>query len=135
MVVFFGSCCSPLPGDPIVGYITRGRGVSVHRADCKNVENLMREEARIIEVEWASEEHSTFTVTIRVRVVDKAGSLLEVSKTLMSLNVNITNLSSRSTEAGDALMDMTFSVSGTEQLRMILSNLQKLPEVIEAYRM
>lgn len=134
MAVFFGSCCNPLPGDPIIGYITRGRGVSVHRADCTNAQSLLKEADRIIEVEWAVEEKSTFSATIRVRVVDKAGSLMEVSKVLMSLNVNMTNLTSRSTDEGDAIMDLTFTVTGTEQLRMILANLQKLPEVIEAYR-
>ena len=67
-------------------------------------------------------------------MIDKAGSLMEVSKVLTSLNVNMTNLVSRSTDDGDANMDMTFTVTGTEQLKMIMANLRKLPEVIEVYR-
>ena len=134
MAVFFASCCNPLPGDAIIGYITRGRGVSIHRADCKNAISLMNEPDRIIEVEWAAEEKSSFSATIRLRVVDKAGSLMEVSKVLMSLNVNMTSLQSRSTAEGEATMDMTFTVTGTEQLKVILTNLRKLPEVLDAYR-
>ena len=134
MAVFFANCCNPLPGDAIIGYITRGRGVSIHRADCKNAIQLQNEPDRIIEVEWAAEEKSSFSATIRLRVVDKAGTLMEISKVLMSLNVNMTSLQSRSTDEGDAIMDMTFTVTGTEQLKVILTNLRKLPEVIEVYR-
>ena len=134
MAVFFASCCNPLPGDAIIGYITRGRGVSIHRADCKNAISLMNEPDRIIEVEWAAEEKSSFSATIRLRVVDKAGSLMEISKVLMSLNVNMSALQSRSTAEGEATMDMTFTVTGTEQLKVILTNLRKLPEVLDAYR-
>ncbi len=134
MAVFFGNCCNPLPGDPIIGYITRGRGISIHRADCKNALNLMKEPNRIIEVEWAAEEKATFSATIRVRVVDKAGSLMAVSKVLLSLNINMTNINSHATDEGDAIIDMTFTVTGTEQLKVIITNLKKLPEVIDAYR-
>ena len=87
MAVFFGNCCNPLPGDPIVGYVTRGRGVSVHRADCKNVQSLMQDADRMIEVEWALDEHTSFSATIRVFIEDKPGSLMEVSKVLLNLNV------------------------------------------------
>ena len=134
MAIFFANCCNPLPGDAIIGYITRGRGVSIHRADCKNAISLLKEPDRIIEVEWAAEEKSSFSATIRLRVVDKAGTLMEVSKVLMSLNVNMTSLQSRSPDEGDAIMDMTFTVTGSEQLKIILNNLRKLPEVIDAFR-
>ncbi len=134
MAVFFGSCCNPLPGDPIVGYITRGRGVSIHRADCKNVESLKKEPDRIIEVEWAADEKAEFSAAIRLFVVDKAGSLMEVSKVLTSLNVNMTDLKSRSTNEGYAIMEMTFTVTGSDQLQMILSNLKKIKQVIDVFR-
>ena len=134
MAVFFANCCNPLPGDAIIGYITRGRGVSIHRADCKNAVALMSDKERIVEVEWAAEEKNAFSATICLRVVDKAGSLMEISRVLMSLNVNMTSLVSRSTSEGEAMMDITFTVSGTEQLKVILTNLKKLPEVLDAYR-
>ena len=134
MAVFFGNCCNPLPGDPIVGYVTRGRGVSVHRADCKNLKNLMQEADRMIEVEWAMDEHTSFSATIRVFIEDKPGSLMEVSKVLLNLNVNMTDLSSRSTDDGYAAMEITCTVTGAEQLQMIISNLRKVKQVVDVFR-
>ncbi|MBQ2201784.1 MAG: bifunctional (p)ppGpp synthetase/guanosine-3',5'-bis(diphosphate) 3'-pyrophosphohydrolase, partial [Clostridia bacterium] len=117
-----------------VGYVTRGRGVSVHRADCKNVQSLMQEADRMIEVEWAMDEHTSFSATIRVFIEDKPGSLMEVSKVLLNLNVNMTDLSSRSTEDGYAAMEITCTVSGTEQLQVIISNLKKIKQVVDVFR-
>lgn len=134
MAVFFGNCCNPLPGDPIVGYVTRGRGVSVHRADCKNVQSLMQEADRMIEVEWATDSRTDFSATIRVFIEDKPGSLMEVSKVLLGLNVNMTDLSSRSTVDGYAAMEITCTVSGAEQLQVIISNLKKIKQVIDVFR-
>ncbi len=134
MAVFFGNCCNPLPGDPIIGYVTRGRGVSVHRADCKNAENLMQDPERMIEVEWAIDERTSFSATIRVFIEDKPGSLMEVSKVLLGLNVNMTDLKSRSTEDGYAAMEITCTVSNAEQLNVIVSNLKKLKQVVDVFR-
>lgn len=134
MAVFFGNCCNPLPGDPIIGYVTRGRGVSVHRKDCKNVQSLMQDAERMIEVEWALDERTNFSATIRVFIEDKPGSLLEVSKVLLSLNVNMTDLKSRSTEDGYAAMEITCTVENAEQLNVIVSNLKKLKQVVDVFR-
>ncbi len=134
MAVFFGNCCNPLPGDPIVGYITRGRGVSVHRADCKNLESLMKESERMIEVEWALDARTNFSATIRVFIEDRPGSLLEVSKVLLGLNVNMTDLSSKSTDDGYAAMEITCTVESAEQLDVIISNLKKIKQVVDVFR-
>ena len=134
MAVFFGNCCNPLPGDPIIGYVTRGRGVSVHRKDCKNVQSLMQDPDRLIEVEWAIDERTDFSATIRVFIEDQPGSLLEVSKVLLGLNVNMTGLSSRSTDDGYAAMEITCTVSNAEQLQSIIANLKKIKQVIDVFR-
>ena len=134
MAVFFGNCCNPLPGDPIIGYVTRGRGVSVHRADCKNVQSLMQDPERLIEVEWAIDERTNFSATMRVFIEDKPGSLLEVSKVLLSLNVNMTDLSSKSTDDGYAAMEITCTVENAEQLQVIISNLKKIKQVVDVFR-
>lgn len=134
MSVFFSNCCNPLPGDSIIGYITRGRGVSIHRSDCKNAPSLMQEPDRMIPVEWAMDEKTEFSAAIRIIVVDKAGSLLAVSKVLMTLNVNMTDLNSHSGEDGQAVMDMTFTVTGAEQLQKVISNLKKLEQVVDVFR-
>ena len=134
MAVFFGNCCNPLPGDPIIGYVTRGRGVSIHRADCKNVQSLMQDPERLIEVEWAIDERTNFSATIRVFIEDKPGSLLEVSKVLLCLNVNMTDLKSRSTDDGYAAMEITCTVANAEQLNVIVTNLRKLKQVVDVFR-
>ena len=134
MAVFFGNCCNPLPGDPIIGYVTRGRGVSIHRADCKNAQRLMQDSERLIEVEWAIDERTNFNATIRVFVEDKPGSLLEVSKVLLNLNVNMTDLKSKSTDDGYAAMEITCTVANIEQLQIIISNLKKIKQVVDVFR-
>lgn len=134
MVVRFGNCCNPLPGDPIVGYITRGRGVSVHREDCKNIHNLSEDEGRMIEVEWAQRRSSNFSASLRMHLQDHTGALFEVSKTLTTLNINITDMSSRATDEGYAIVEMTFTVSDTEQLQQVISNLKKVSSVLSVYR-
>ncbi len=134
MQVRFGNCCNPIPGDPIVGYITRGRGVSVHRADCKNIAALLSEPDRIIDVEWAGDVKASFAVSIVIRALDRSGTLMEISRVLMEQSINITDLSSRVTGDGKAEMKMTFIVTGADQLRQVTANLKKLKNVEDVYR-
>lgn len=134
MAVRFGNCCNPVPGDPIIGYITRGRGVSVHRRDCKNISNLMKDPDRIIDVEWASDSKAAFTASLVLHMADKAGSLLEMSKALNALNVNISSLSSKSTDKGYALVNLSFTVNSADQLKVVMASLKKLKSVAEIYR-
>ena len=94
----------------------------------------MQEADRMIEVEWALDERTNFSATIRVFIEDKPGSLLEVSKVLLSLNVNMTDLKSKSTEDGYAAMEITCTVSTSEQLNVIVSNLRKLKQVVDVFR-
>lgn len=134
MAVRFGNCCNPLPGDPIVGYITRGRGVSVHRADCKNVQNLSEDEGRIIEVEWALQAKASFTASLRMHLADHTGALFEVSKALTTLNINISDMSSKATSEGYAVVDMTFTVTDAVQLQLVITTLKKVDAVISVFR-
>jgi GTP pyrophosphokinase len=94
----------------------------------------MQEADRMIEVEWAMDERTNFSATIRVFIEDKPGSLLEVSKVLMNLNVNMTDLKSKSTEDGYAAMEITCTVKNAEQLNIIVSNLKKLKQVMDVFR-
>jgi GTP pyrophosphokinase len=88
----------------------------------------------MIEVEWAVDERTNFSATIRVFIEDQPGSLMEVSKVLLNLNVNITDLSSRSTEDGFAAMEITCTVASAEKLGVIISNLRKLKQVVDVFR-
>jgi GTP pyrophosphokinase len=135
MAVRFGNCCNPLPGDPIIGYITRGRGVSVHRADCPNVANLRTDKDRIIEVEWAINAKSAFNASLQIEGENRPGTLSQVSATLSSLNISIQSISGRPASDGRYIIEMTFEVNNTEQLSVIIKNLKKLKCVNEVYRM
>ncbi len=134
MAVRFGNCCNPLPGDDIIGYITRGRGVSVHRADCTNAQNLRAEEDRIIDVEWAVNAKSSFNASVQIHAEDKPGTLTEISAMLSGLNVSIQGMSGRPLQDGKYLLDMTFAVTDADQLNIIMRNLKKLKNVNDAYR-
>ena len=134
MSVHFSSCCNPLPGDNIVGYITRGRGVSIHRADCRNMPRLSLEPERFVPVEWAASTSEEFSATVFIHVVDKTGSLLEISRLLTTMNVYISDMKAQTTADGVATMLVTFVVSDADQLNHIMSNLRKLKSVIEVRR-
>jgi GTP pyrophosphokinase len=134
MSVHFSNCCNPLPGDKIVGYITRGRGVSIHRADCRNMARLQQEPERFVPVEWAASSSEEFSATVFIHVVDKTGSLLEISRLLTTMNVYISDMKAQTTADGVATMLVTFVVSDTDQLNHIMSNLRKLKSVIEVRR-
>lgn len=134
MAVRFGNCCNPLPGDPIIGYITRGRGVSVHRVDCTNAENLRMDPERIIDVEWAIGADTSFHASLQIHAEDRAGTLLEISALLSGMNINIQGLSGKPTGDGKYVVDMTFSVSNSEQLNQIMRSLKQLKCVNEVYR-
>ncbi|MCL2671248.1 MAG: bifunctional (p)ppGpp synthetase/guanosine-3',5'-bis(diphosphate) 3'-pyrophosphohydrolase [Clostridiales bacterium] len=136
MATRFAACCSPMRGDVIVGYISRGRGLSVHRADCKNVKALqLTEPARFIEVEWEQKSRASFAAGLLVRVTDKQGALLELSKFFVSQNINLADISCKATPHGYAECKVRFIVSGAEQLQLLMTNMRKLKIVVEVSRM
>ncbi len=135
MAVRFGNCCNPLPGDPIIGYITRGRGVSVHRADCPNVANLLADKDRIIEVEWAINSNSSFNASLQIEGENRPGTLSQISATLSGLNISIQSISGRPMADERYIIEMTFEVANTEQLNVIIKSLKKLKCVGEVHRM
>ncbi|MCR5612003.1 MAG: bifunctional (p)ppGpp synthetase/guanosine-3',5'-bis(diphosphate) 3'-pyrophosphohydrolase [Clostridiales bacterium] len=133
MVVHFAKCCTPVPGDPIFGYITRGRGVSVHRQDCPNAEQLMLDVERIIEVEWVTGINQVFPVTIHVIAGERAGIMMEITQLLLSMRINTKYLTAKS--LGDSVdITLTFDVSNSEQLQNIIKSIQKLDNVISVER-
>lgn len=133
MVVHFAKCCTPVPGDPIFGYITRGRGVSVHRQDCPNAEQLMLDVERIIEVEWVTGINQVFPVTIHVIAGERAGIMMEITQLLLSMRINTKYLTAKS--LGDLVdITITFDVNNSDQLQNIIKNIQKLDGVISVER-
>ena len=136
MLVRFARCCNPLPGDEIVGYITRGRGVSVHRADCVNLKDSGVEPERMIEVEWESSGAGSYEADIQMLCYDHAGLFAEISLMFASQDVPVTAVTAHTVKNKQGLctMNMTIVIKTTQQLDKLLRDLQKRPDVIEVFR-
>ena len=128
-------CCTPVPGDQIFGFITKGGGVSVHRTDCTNSEKLHQEPERIIEVSWASSfTNAVFMVTIQIEGLDRNGLLSEVTRVVSDQKVPITATSSHTAEDRVAMIRFTFEVSDTKQLGYLMNQLRNVEGVFDVYR-
>jgi GTP pyrophosphokinase len=129
-------CCQPLPGDPIVGYITVGRGVSIHRQDCASVLQLEgREPERIIQVSWGPVPVQTYPVDIVIRAYDRSGLLRDVTQVLLNDRINVLAVNTRSNkEDNTASMLLTIEIPGLDALARLLARISQLPNVIEARR-
>ncbi len=133
LLVNLARCCSPMPGDEIVGYITRGRGVTVHRDDCPNILAL-RDVERLIDVSWGSEEEEQrYVVPVEVVAYDREGLLREISTIIADQKVNITSVDV-STRQHIATLNLQLEIASNQQLTRILSKLEMVPSVVEARR-
>jgi GTP pyrophosphokinase len=127
-------CCSPLPGDDIVGFITRGYGVSIHKADCPNVINCNEETAeRLVRARWDSE-NGDFTVTIAVIGENRIGLMADISSQLAAMRINIHSLSAREQKDGSTLILLTIDVNSAEHLKLIIAKLSRISGVYSAER-
>jgi GTP pyrophosphokinase len=127
-------CCTPVPGDSIFGFVTRGSGVSVHRSDCVNVESLTSQAERLVEVEWAPTPRSVFLVNIAVEALDRARLLADVTKALSDTHVNILNASVATTRDRIATSRFTFEMADPKHLGSVLKAVRSVEGVFDAYR-
>jgi GTP diphosphokinase / guanosine-3',5'-bis(diphosphate) 3'-diphosphatase len=127
-------CCTPVPGDEIIGFVTRGQGVSVHRNDCPNVKSLAREPDRFIDVSWKAGGATTFTVTIQVEALDRTKLLRDVAQVLGDLHVNIVSASTHVGRDRIAKQRFTFELADIAHLSSILAAARRVDGVFEAYR-
>ncbi|MBK9740254.1 MAG: bifunctional (p)ppGpp synthetase/guanosine-3',5'-bis(diphosphate) 3'-pyrophosphohydrolase [Actinobacteria bacterium] len=127
-------CCTPVPGDAIIGFVTRGAGVSVHREDCVNVPGLRAEPDRIVEVEWAPTSSSVFLVNIQVEALDRARLLSDVTRALSDTHVNILSASVTTTRERIALSRFTFEMADPKHLGSVLRAVRGVEGVFDAYR-
>jgi GTP pyrophosphokinase len=132
--VKLAKCCTPVPGDPIVGFVTRGAGVSVHRADCINVPGLKAEPDRLIEVEWAPTSNSVYLVNIQVEALDRARLLSDVTRALSDTHVNILSAAVTTTRERIALSRFTFEMADPKHLGSVLKAVRQVEGVYDAYR-
>ena len=134
ILVKLARCCTPVPGDPIVGYITRGSGVSVHRADCVNVKALQDDPQRLVEVEWAPTKKSVFRVQIQVEALDRAALLSDVTRVLSEHHVNILSASVITTDERLALSRFVFEMGDAVHLDRVLNAVRRIDAVYDVYR-
>jgi len=131
------NCCRPVPGEPIIGFITQGRGVTVHRQDCSNILQLRLDEPqRIIEVEWGERAQTRYPVTIEIQAWDRSGLLRDVTGLLGNEKVNVLAVNTLTdTDEGIARLRITLEVDGLESLGRLFSRIQQLPNVTEVRRL
>ena len=140
LAVRFSKCCSPVPGDEIVGFVTRGRGISIHRTDCINVINLPEDEkARLIEAEWqqpvgdeAGKER--YTTEIKIFANNRIGMFVDLSKVFTERQIDIKSMNVRTTKQGKATILMTFDIRGIEELNKLADKLRQIEGVIDIER-
>jgi len=135
LLVRLARCCNPVPGDRIVGFVTRGRGVSVHRGDCPNARDLLRQQERIIEVEWDTENATTYQVEIFIEARDRTRLLNEVTAVLAEAGVNVLSANIATDKQGIASMRFLFELGNMEQLGAVLARVRSIDGVFNADRM
>lgn len=137
LMIRVAHCCNPLPGDDIIGFITKGRGISVHRSDCPNIVSMPEEErARFIEVAWKKDEPEDQVYQAGIAIVfnDRRGMFSEVSRVCDEMDVNIESVNGRMDKDGHMRLMLSLTIRNTEQVERIMSKMRKIPDVIDAYR-
>ena len=136
-LIKLSKCCAPLPGDDIIGFITRGHGVSIHKKDCNNVPKDLKncaEPERWIPAHWNTVKPESFTSTLQVSAIDREGLLMDVMNALYNMRVPVHSINARQVKSGNCIVVMTVSTEGVEHLKSIISRLEKLKSVFSVER-
>jgi len=134
LLVHLSKCCNPVPGDPIIGFVTRGRGLSVHTLDCPNIDELDYDKDRIVEVAWDTKEAEAYSVKIGVVTVDRPGMLASVSAAITSAKANITHADITTTEDRRAILNFVVEILNAGHLEKVLKGIEKVDGVVQAKR-
>ncbi len=135
VMVRLSHCCNPLPGDQIIGYVTRGRGVSIHRRDCPNAIYHMREEAgRIVEVEWDEGSDYTYQVEIEILALDRARLATDVMNAIADMKIAINSVHARSIKQGKAVLNLKLEIKSLPQLNLVFDKLKRIKDIIDVNR-
>lgn len=139
VAVRFSKCCSPIPGDEIVGFVTRGRGVSIHRTDCVNVINLSEaDRVRLIDAEWqgpvSGKGNELYTADIKIFGYNRTGLLVDITKIFTERKIDVTSVNSRTSKQGMATISMTFDVPSREELSRLVEKIRQVESVIDVER-
>lgn len=134
MLIHLSKCCNPVPGDKVMGFITRGRGVSVHTADCANVADLAFDRDRLIDVSWGEFQPAAHSAKITVRTQDKPGLLASVSSSISAAEANITHAEAETGEDQQATLNFTLHIKDVDHLNRIIKNIERLDGVLDVRR-
>ena len=139
VAVHFSKCCSPVPGDEIVGFVTRGRGVSIHRTDCINIINLSdMDKVRLIDAEWqqdaAGETKGLYLAEIKIFCNDRKGLLVDITKVFTEREISINAINSKTSKQGIATISVSFSVKGKQELESVVEKVRQIESVIDIER-
>jgi GTP pyrophosphokinase len=134
LLIYRAKCCNPIMGEPIVGYITRGKGVSVHSQNCPNVVNLMYDPERRIAVEWEKGAEGAYEVRIAVEVEDRPGLLAAITAVVAALNTDIRNAEARTFDDHTASIELTLRIQDLKHLEKIVKSIRGLSGVIDVER-
>jgi len=133
-LIKLSKCCNPVPGDEIIGYITKGRGVSIHRKDCTNIDDLVNEESRIIDVAWADESSDSYQVDIEIYANDRSGLLADIIRVIGNTQCKLIAVNSRANKDKTAITEITIEVENKDELKKVMNSLQRVDNVYEVKR-
>ena len=134
LMVYRSKCCNPIPGDDIIGYVTRGRGIAVHGKNCPNVENLLYEADRRIAVEWADSTQAEFPVRLRIITEDRPGMIAGISSIISDTGANIRSFESGGDDSTRARIEVALDVRDRKQLEHIVAGIRRIPGVFDIER-
>lgn len=134
LLVRFSRCCNPVPGDKIVGYITRGRGISIHRIDCPNVVNNHYDKERLIEVKWDGFQDTSYPVEIQASAYDRPGVLSDIINMIGDMKTTIDEVNARASKNGIAVIDLVIEINDKQHLEIIMQKLRKINGIFEVRR-
>ncbi|OOM75800.1 GTP pyrophosphokinase [Clostridium puniceum] len=135
LMVRFAKCCSPVPGDDILGYITKGRGVSVHRRDCSNLQNLIDTDAeRVVEVNWGLAKGTAYFAEIQVQADDREGLLADIMSVITELKLQLSAVNANLSKQESALITVKLKITSIESLKDLMKRLKRLKGVVDVYR-
>ncbi len=137
VAVRFSKCCRPLPGDEIIGYVTRGRGVSIHRTDCVNIVHMPEDEKpRLIDAQWFAEntDRRTYITELQITGSDRLGIIVDISKTLTDMHISVKSLNARTTKSAETIFNIRIEITSTQQLEEIIRKMRQIKDVLAIAR-
>ena len=136
VMVRFARCCNPVPGDEIMGYITKGRGVSVHRMDCVNLQSLIKSDSeKVVEVSWGEDKNASYVAEIRVKSDDRMGILQDIMLVVTECGLSLNGLNANSGKGNDAYVNIKVKINSVEQLKVLMKKIRKIKGVTDVFRM